>query len=214
MPDEKELLNIYLTEHSSPEDKVLQELSRETNLNVPYPRMLSGPIQGKLLEMISSMIRPGKILEIGTYTGYSAICLARGLAGNGIMHTLEINDELNEISCRYFKKAGLENKIQLINGDALEIIPGFEGGYDLIFMDGSKHQYVRYYEAVFPKLNAGGYIIADNVLWGGKVLNPPYRDKETLGIAEFNRVIAADNRVEKVMLPLRDGLTIIKKLDF
>jgi caffeoyl-CoA O-methyltransferase len=212
MQSEDNLLYKYISGHSSPEDDILVELTRETNLYVPYPRMLSGHIQGKLLEMISCMIKPEKILEIGTYTGYSAICLARGLAANGIMQTIEINDELNDISLRYFKKAGLADRISLINGNALELIPSLEGGYDIVFIDGSKHQYPQYYDMVFPKLNPGGFIIADNVFWDYKVLKPgPYRDKETRGITAFNDEVAADERVEKVILPLRDGLMIIKK---
>lgn len=209
----KDIQDNYISKHSTPEDQILNELTRETNLNALYPRMLSGHFQGMLLTMLCRMLRPSFILEIGTYTGYSAICMARGLKNDGRLHTIEINDELIDMSLKYFSKAGLENKITLLTGDALEIIPALNYMYDLVFIDGAKHQYLQYYEAVFPKVRDGGFIIADNVLWDGKVLIPgPYKQKETRGIAAFNDALAEDNRTEKIMLPLRDGLTIIRKL--
>ena len=213
MNTDGEIFDLYIKTHSTPEDKILEELSRETNLNVLYPRMLSGHLQGLFLSMLSRMLKPSMILEIGTYTGYSAICLAKGLSAEGRLHTIEINDELSDISVKYFRKAGLEDKIKLFTGDALEIIPSMKYTYDLVFMDGAKHQYLDYYEAVLPKLRSGGYIIADNVLWNGKVLDTgSFRDKETKGIAAFNDFMASDDRTEKVLLPLRDGLMIIRKL--
>lgn len=203
----------YIKSHSDPEDETLRELARETNLNVLYPRMLSGHIQGKLLSMISYMLKPFMVLEIGTFTGYSAICLARGLRQDGQLHTIEVNDEIRDMAKHYFRKAGLENTIRQFTGDAIEIIPSLEYAYDLVFIDGAKHQYLEYYYAVLPKVRKGGFILADNVLWDGKVLKPGrYRDKETRGITAFNDALACDSRVEKVMLPLRDGLTIIRKL--
>lgn len=213
MDSKKDIQDNYISKHSTPEDQILKELTRETNLNALYPRMLSGPFQGMLLTMFCRMLRPSFILEIGTYTGYSAICMARGLESDGRLHTIEINDELRDMSLKYFRKAGLENKIMLLTGDALEIIPALDYRYDLVFIDGAKHQYLQYYEVVFPKVQDGGFIIADNVLWDGKVLMPgPYKQKETRGISAFNDALADDNRTEKIMLPLRDGLTIIRKL--
>ncbi|MBN2480638.1 MAG: O-methyltransferase [Bacteroidales bacterium] len=205
----------YILRHTTSEDPVLQNLNRETNLKVVYPRMISGHLQGKLIEMLSCMICPLKILEIGTYTGYSSICLAKGLRGNGVLHTIEINDELRNMAMKYFNMAGLQDCIILHNGDALKIIPVLEDVFDLVFIDGNKQQYLQYYELVFPKVVPGGFIIADNVLWGGKVVQEQGRtDKETKGIAEFNDYLVQDERVEQMILPVRDGLTIIRKLNF
>jgi predicted O-methyltransferase YrrM len=175
--------------------------------------MLSGPLQGKLLELISRMIKPGRILEIGTFTGYSAICLARGLAPGGILHTIEINDEITETARRYFTEAGLEKSIKIHSGNALKVIPGLTDVFDLIFIDADKEEYIGYYEQVFPKLRIGGFILVDNVLWGGKVL-PDCRDtdKETLSIRKFNDFIMKDMRIEKMMLPFRDGIYLLYKV--
>jgi predicted O-methyltransferase YrrM len=203
----------YARQHSTPEDTILHALYRETHLTTVYPRMLSGHLQGTLLNLISQMIKPSRILEIGTFTGYSAICMARGLAKGGILHTIDINDELAEIANRYFKLAGLEQSIVLHNGDALNIIPKLNEVFDLVFVDGDKEQYIRYYELVMPKLRKGGIILVDNVLWSGKVLaESPDKDKETESIREFNSMIAGDSRVEKLLLPFRDGIFIIRKL--
>lgn len=194
---------------------MLHELYRETNLKVIYPRMVSGPLQGKLLEMISCMIRPQRILEIGTYTGYSAICLAKGLRDDGMLHTIEINDELRDLAIKYFSKAGLQNKIILHNGDALKIIPALEEEFELVFIDGNKQQYLEYYQLVFPKVVRGGFILADNVLWDSKVLQGGKpADKETRGIIAFNDYLVRDESVEQIIVPIRDGFTIIKKLNF
>jgi caffeoyl-CoA O-methyltransferase len=203
----------YALQHTTPEDEVLNRLYRETNLKTVYPHMLSGPAQGKFLELISYMIRPYRILEIGTFTGYSSICLAKGLAEEGILHTIDINDELSEMALRFFKMAGLSEKIILHTGDAKEIIPQLEEEFDLAFIDGDKEEYLLYYKQVMKKLKTGGFIIADNVLWGGKVL-PGYtgHDKETAGICEFNNFVAADSHVEKMLLPFRDGLFILRKI--
>lgn len=211
---EKELSD-YILNHCTPEDTVLHELYRETNLKVIYPRMVSGPLQGKLLEMISCMIRPQRILEIGTYTGYSAICLAKGLRDDGMLHTIEINDELRDLAIKYFSKAGLQNKIILHNGDALKIIPALEEEFELVFIDGNKQQYLEYYQLVFPKVVRGGFILADNVLWDSKVLQGGKpADKETRGIIAFNDYLVRDESVEQIIVPIRDGFTIIKKLNF
>lgn len=205
-------LEDYILNIVDPEDPLLYELYRETNVNVMHPRMVTGHWQGQVLQMISYMIRPRFILEIGTYTGYSAICLARGLAPGGHIHTIEINDELAEYPRRYFEKAGLTEKITLHVGDALEIIPALDLNFDLVFIDGEKSEYIRYYESVFDKVIPGGFILADNILWSGKVLkDPAKRDYFTQGILEFNEYLRNDNRVEKTILPLRDGTMLIRK---
>ena len=211
--DDGDRLDEYILQHSTPEDEVLKELYRETHLKVLYPRMVSGHIQGKLLEMLSHMIRPEKILEIGTYTGYSAICLARGLKEGGLLHTVEINDELKEMTVKYIAMAGLQDRIVLHTGDARKVIPEIGGPLDLVFIDGNKQEYLDYYRLVMPLLRTGGYILADNVLWDGKVLSPlKSHDKYTRGIAAFNDFLAGDDRVEQLILPVRDGFTLIRKV--
>lgn len=202
----------YILDHIDAEDEILNELDRDTHLNVLGARMISGHLQGQVLTMLSKMIRPKAILEIGTFTGYSAICLAKGLQENGKLITIEIDDELEIRAKKYFEKAGiLQNVVQLI-GPALEIIPTLNETFDLVFIDAHKPEYPDYYRAVFEKVNYGGYIIADNTLWSGKVIEtPPEDDDFTKGIIEFNSIIKNDNRVEKVILPLRDGMTIIRK---
>jgi caffeoyl-CoA O-methyltransferase len=213
MPSPDDQFIQYALQHSSPEDVILNSLSRETHLRTVYPRMLSGPLQGKLLEMISHMLKPVRILEIGTFTGYSGICLARGLADGGVLHTIDINDETSVTARKYFKLAGVAGKIVMHTGDALDILPGLDEVFDLIFIDGDKEQYLSYYHAVFDKLRTGGFILADNVLWGGKVL-PGIKigDKETRGILKFNIFVSGDNRVEKILIPFRDGLYLIRKM--
>lgn len=205
-------LGKYAEEHSSNESDVLYRLNRETHLKVLMPRMLSGAMQGKLLEMLSQMIRPKNILEIGTYTGYSAICLAKGLPANGVIHTIEKNPELETIAKKYFTEAGIEHQVNYHLGNALDIIPTIEEKFDLVFLDADKDNYLNYYHLIFDKLNPGAYIFADNVFWSGKVLTKPHpKDKEAIGIIEFNDFIQQDDRVENVMLPLRDGLSLIRK---
>lgn len=201
----------YVQDHSSEEMKVLQELSRETQVKVLRPRMLSGHIQGIFLQMISKLIRPERILEIGTYTGYSAICLAQGLNENGILHTIDVNDELETIIRKYIDKAGLANKISLHIGNALNIIPTLKETWDLVFIDADKENYLNYYNLVFNQVKPGGWIIADNVLWSGKVVDDNEDDMETQAIRQFNKFIHADERVEHLLLPLRDGLMMIRK---
>lgn len=206
------ILNTYIQSHSSPEDPLLEEIHRFTYLNVASPNMLSGPVQGKFLEFISRLIAPTNILEIGTYTGYSAICLARGLKDGGKLTTLEINDELNTISSEFFRKSGLEDRIERINGNALEIIPALPGPFDLAFIDGEKEEYIEYYQLIKAKLSPGGTIIADNVLWYGQVLDTKKNnDSATRGIDNFNNYVTADPDVENFLVPLRDGLMIIVK---
>ncbi|MDO8952997.1 MAG: O-methyltransferase [Draconibacterium sp.] len=202
----------YILNHIDPEDEILMELDRETHLNVVGARMISGHLQGQVLTMLSKMIRPKYILEFGTFTGYSAICLAKGLQDGGKLITIEIDDELENIAKKYFEKAGIQHSIVQKIGSALEIIPTLTETFDLVFIDAHKPEYPAYYEAVFDKINSGGYIIADNTLWSGKVLDLPAEDDfQTRGIIQFNDLIKSDKRVEKVILPLRDGMTVIRK---
>jgi predicted O-methyltransferase YrrM len=173
--------------------------------------MLSGHILGSFLTTFSKMLSPGRILEIGTYTGYSAICLARGLRPGGILTTIEVNDELRSTALKYFEKAKLQKQIDLINGDALKLIPKLKGPFDLVFIDANKDDYPSYYELVIDRVKSGGYILADNVLWGGKVLEASLGDPTTRTIDRFNKMITADKRVENLLLPVRDGIMLIKK---
>jgi len=206
-------INEYARQHSSPEDEVLAALNRETHLRTVYPNMLSGPLQGKFLEMVSHLLAPRRILEIGTFTGYSSICMARGLAEGGLLHTIDINDETMVIAKKYIHLAALDDKIILHTGKAIDIITNIQEIFDLVFIDADKPEYISYYNAVFKKLRVGGVILADNVLWGGKVLNEnKYPDRETKGILDFNKFVSEDVRVEKVMIPLRDGLLMIRKV--
>jgi len=207
-----ELLDRYLSEHSSQEDPVLTDLARHTYLNEVHPNMLSGHILGSFLTLFSTLLSPERILEVGTFTGYSAICLARGLREGGSLITLEVNDELRAISLEYFRKAGLSGQIELINGDALEVIPSLQGNFDLVFMDAHKDDYPAYYDLVIERIAPGGYILADNVLWGGKVLDIPSADNTTRIIHQFNQKVNQDRRVENLILPVRDGLMLIKKI--
>ncbi len=201
--------SIYLSDFEMP---ILAELRRETNLKVLMPRMLSGHYQGVLLQFLSKMIKPKYILELGTYTGYSAICLSQGLTNDGKLITIEKNDELKFISQKYFKKMNLTKKIVRKFGEALEIISTLNCSFDLVFIDADKREYLDYYKLIFDKLNSGGYILADNVFWNGKVLGKiDKNDKYTKGVIEFNEFIKNDDRVEKITLPIRDGLMILRK---
>ena len=205
-------LEKYITDHIDPESKVLKELNRYTNINVLRPRMLSGHIQGQLLKMICRMINPLNILEIGTFTGYSAISMAEGTNDRAHIDTIEVNDELKTVIDRFVEKAGFRNKITLHTGNALDIIPSLDKKFDLVFIDADKRQYPEYYKTVFPMVSNGGYILADNILWNGKVIEPvDENDEYTKGILEFNRLVKDDDRVEKVILPFRDGLFLIRK---
>lgn len=202
----------YLQDYSSPEDPLLEELYRQTHLKFINPNMSTGHLQGKLLEFLSVMIKPSAILEIGTYTGYSAICLAKGLKPGGKLYTIEINDELREFSNSYFKKAGFEKTIVQITGRAQDAIPGIDQMFDLVYIDGDKREYTEYYNIIIRKTNPGGFIIADNILWGEKVLEKNSKDPQTRGIIEFNEMIKQQKDIEKVILPLRDGLMLIRKI--
>lgn len=202
----------YSEKYSQQEPEILQELNRETHLKILNPRMLSGFFQGRLLSIISKLIKPKKVLEIGTYTGYSAICIAEGMNKNGIIHTIDKNEELNTIQKKYFKKSGLENNIIQYNGCALDIIPKIEEKFDLIFIDADKENYINYFNLVIDKLNNNGVILADNVLWSGKVINSEDHDLTTNVLREFNKSVNNDNRVETILLPIRDGISIIRKI--
>ncbi|MDR3129095.1 MAG: O-methyltransferase [Tannerellaceae bacterium] len=202
----------YILSHIDEEGELLTDLRRDAHVNLLRPRMLSGHLQGRLLKMFCRMIRPQRVLEIGTYTGYATLCMAEGMEAGTVIHTVEINDEMELFIRRYVSRSPEREKIRLHFGDALEVVPRLGGEYDMVFMDGGKHQYRAYYEMVFPYLRLGGFIVADNTLWDGKVVHPPSPiDKQTSGIIAFNELIGHDRRVEKVILPLRDGLTVIRK---
>jgi caffeoyl-CoA O-methyltransferase len=209
----------YAEARTTPEDPVLAKLNRETHLTQVYPQMLSGHLQGTLLRMISRMVKPRRILEIGTFTGYSAINLATGLDGmeqddgrGAMMHTIEVNPEQEEGIRKYIREAGLEDRINLHIGNALGIIPELDETWDLVYIDADKPNYLNYYNLVFPHLREGGFILADNALWDGKVTGDPEKmDKDTRGIAEFNRYVHEDPRVENLLLPFRDGIMLIRK---
>ena len=230
-------LDEYIEQHTTPEPELFAQITRDTNLHILNPHMLSGQVQGELLRMLSRMIRPQRILELGTFTGYSALCLAEGLAEGGKLITIEHNDELEATIRRNLSQSPLGKQIQLIIGDAKQIISdlssvsasslsapavcqakpvsllsGEAGLFDLVFIDADKREYCAYYELVFPLVRQGGFILADNTLWDGHIVDPAYdRDKQTVGLRAFNRMVADDPRVSQVILPLRDGLTIIYK---
>ena len=203
----------YATAHTSLETDYLQELNRETHQKVLIPRMLSGHLQGRVLSLLSKLQAPKHILEIGTYTGYSALCLAEGLAPGGELHTIDINEELEPMSRRYFEKAEMQNQIIQHIGNALDIIPGLKQTWDIVFIDADKSNYINYYNLVLPQMNKGGLIICDNVLWSGKVLlDNNQLDEDTRALKQLNAVVQADERVENLLLPVRDGLLIAKVL--
>ena len=206
-----EQLENYIEQFSSKEDEVLRELSRETHLKIPMPQMVSGNLQGQFLETISRLIQPKRILEIGTFTGYSAICMAKGLADDGLLYTIDVNEELQPMCARYFAKANLTSKIKHLIGDARKIIPELNETFDLVFIDADKINYSNYYDLVFDKVRFGGYIIADNVLWSGKVIEEQ-KDKDTLAIHQYNQKVSSDARVKNFILSLRDGLNIAQKI--
>ncbi|MDR0611926.1 MAG: O-methyltransferase [Dysgonamonadaceae bacterium] len=202
----------YITNHIDGEPPLLAALNRKAHVDLLRPRMIAGHLQGRILKMLVRMYRPQRILEIGTYTGYATLCLAEGLPEDGEIHTIEIDDEMEDFIRNQFNRSDLKNRIHLHIGNALDLIPLLEGMFDMVFIDADKRAYCEYYEAVFDKVKKGGIILADNTLWSGKVLEEPHPgDKQTLGIIRFNEMIAGDRRVEKVILPLRDGLTIIYK---
>lgn len=203
----------YIKNHSSAQSEALEWLEKQTNIRTNYPRMLSGAVQGRLLTMLTEISRASRVLEIGTFTGYSAICFAYGIAEGGHVDTLEINDELESLIREGWKRAGVTEKITLRIGDALETLKGLTGPYDLVYIDANKREYSDYYRLVFDLIRPGGLILADDTLWDGKLWQmPAAMDKQTLGIASFNDIVSSDPRVESVLLPIRDGLNIIRKI--
>jgi len=205
-------LNKYILEHIDEEPRLLQRLNREAHRDLLWPRMLSGHLQGRILYMLCQMIKPQRILELGTFAGYSALCMAEALDDTGELHTIEVNDELEPFAQGFFDQSAHAHKIHLHLGDAMEIIPTLEDDFDLVFIDANKRHYADYYRAVFDRVKVGGYIIADNILWDGKVAEPlKSGDKQTQGILEYNQMLKDDNRVELVILPIRDGMSIARK---
>lgn len=203
----------YILQHIDEEGEYLKALYRDTHLKLLYPRMASGHLQGRMLKMFVKMIRPKHVLEIGTYSGYSALCLAEGLPDGGMLHTFEINEEQEDFTLPWLEGSEYAGKIKFYTGDALQLVPQLNLTFDLVFIDGDKRRYIDYYEMALSRLADGGYILADNTLWDGHVLEeqPHRNDLQTIGIKAFNDHLAQDARVEKVILPLRDGLTIIRK---
>lgn len=215
-------LDEYISAHTTPESEVLKTIARDTHVHILNPHMLSGHVQGRALAMLSHMIRPKRILELGTFTGYSALCLAEGLSEEGLLTTIEHNDELEDTIRRNLALSPLSDRIRLIIGDAKEILHAeadqneainAETLFDLVFIDADKREYCDYIELVYPLVPAGGFILADNTLWDGHIIDPTYdKDKQTIGLRAFNDKIAKDSRFEQVILPIRDGLTIIRKV--
>ncbi len=205
-------LEAYALEHSSEESEVLKQLNRETHAKVLRPRMLSGHLQGRLLAFISRMLKPARILELGTYTGYSAICLAEGLQPQGKIDTIDHNSELEDFATHYFKLAGIRDRVVQHVGEALDVIPALQGPYDLVFMDADKTNYRRYFDLIYPKMRNGAVLLADNVLWSGKVLDKACQnDEETQGIIRFNEYIRNHSGVQHLLLPVRDGVMLVEK---
>lgn len=210
--EKDEAIESYILSRIDQESELLKQLNRYAHVNLLKPRMLSGHLQGRMLKMFCRMMNPKYILEIGTYTAYATLCLAEGADNDAEIHTIEVNDELEDFILKHLHKSKLKDKIHLHIGDAMEIIPQIERTFDLVFIDANKRHYIEYYNLIFDKVRPGGLIIADNTLWDGHVLETPKpSDKQTIGIQQFNDMIAKDDRVEKVILPIRDGLTLIWK---
>lgn len=212
MTDLSYAIEEYLEQHTTSMDEVLESLYRETHLHAMNPRMASGPVQGRFLQLLCQLMQPKKVLEIGTFTGFSAICMARGMGDDSLLTTIEANEELEGIIRRYLDKAGVAHRVQLVIGDAKAVIPTLEGGFDLVFIDADKISYPVYYDLVIEKLNPGGVILADNVLWDGKVLDADAKERDTQALRAFNDKVQNDPRVENVLLPLRDGLMMGRKV--
>ena len=205
-------LDQYVCAHSENEPEILADLNRRTHVSVIQPRMLSGHYQGRVLSMLSHMIQPENVLEIGTYTGYSALCFAEGLKEKGHLTTIDVNEELEDFVAAYIEKAGMGDRITQMIGDAIDIIPTLDEQFDIVFIDADKKNYCNYYDLVFDKVKPGGYIIADNVLWSGKVLEDyDSLDRETKIIMDYNQKVHEDDRVQEVLFPIRDGLMIARK---
>lgn len=206
------ILDQYVCDHSAKEGELLKKINRETHLEVLQPRMLSGHFQGRVLSMFSKMIKPNRILEIGTYTGYSALCLAEGLIAEGKLVTIDVNEELEYRVRSYFDNSEFSQKITYLVGDAIKLIPTINEKWDIVFIDADKWNYLNYYHLVFSSVKVGGYIIADNVLWSGKVADSTKQDRETSILRKYNDFVHNDPRVEEVLMPIRDGLMIARKI--
>lgn len=204
-------LEDYIECHTEVEPEILKELSRVTHQRVLRPRMLSGNMQGQFLKMLCCMTSACRVLEIGTYTGYAAIAMAMGMKEGGILHTIDINDEIEDLAREYIRRSGMEERIIFHVGDACEIIPSLDDVFDLVFIDADKRQYLKYYQLIFDKVRSGGIIVADDVLWDGKVTDVSCKDEQTRGILEFNEYVQNDCRVENVLLPIRHGLMLVRK---
>ncbi len=205
-------IEAYALEHSSQESEVLKKLNRETHARILRPRMLSGHLLGRFLAFMSRMLKPMRVLELGTYTGYSAICMAEGLQPDGKIDTIDHNRELEVFAAQYFEQAGIQDRVNQHMGEALDIIPGLRGPYDLVFMDADKTNYQRYFDMIYPKMRKGAVLLADNVLWSGKVLEEAYQDdEETFGIIQFNNHIKGHPGVQHLLLPVRDGVMLVEK---
>lgn len=205
-------VEVYVEAHTQGEPELLSRLNDETWQKIVAPRMLSGHLQGRFLSMMSKMIRPKRILEIGTYTGYSALCLAEGLTENGLLITIDINDELKWIHDKYFDQSPLGKKIEVRYGNAIDIIPTLKDDFDIVFIDADKENYIHYYNLLIDRLHSGAYIFIDNVLWSGKVLTQAHpNDEETKTLQQLNEIITKDERVENVLVPMRDGLMVVRK---
>jgi len=205
-------LQKYVEDHTEPESDLLQQINRETHLHVLKPRMLSGHLQGRVLSMLSHMIQPNRILEIGTYTGYAALCMAEGLKADGKLYTIDNNAELAVRTQSYFDQSDWADQIEMKIGNALDIVPTLKEEWDLVFIDADKSSYANYYDQVIDRIRPGGFIIADNVLWSGKVFDATKNDKDTEAIREFNEKMNTDSRVQNVLFPIRDGLMIVRKV--
>lgn len=207
-----EAIDDYVVQHSEDEPELLKQLSRETHQKILQPRMLTGHYQGRVLSMISQLVKPKNVLEIGTYTGYSALCLAEGLQKDGTLHTIDINEELFDFQRKYFDRSGYGKQIHQHLGNALDIVPKLDMLFDLVFIDADKENYMNYFNLIIEKVNSGGIILSDNVLWSGKVIEPLQPDDlATKALIEYNKLLKKDTRIETVMLPIRDGLTISRK---
>ena len=206
-------LDDYILQHIDKEPELLHQLNREAHRDLLYPRMVSGHLQGRILYMLCCMCQPKRILELGTFAGYSALCMAEALNEDGILHTIEINDELEDFAKRFFDKSDHGHKIRQHIGDALELIPTFNESFDFVFIDANKRHYIEYFELLIDRINPGGYILVDNILWDGKVVEEiAAKDKQTQSIVAFNKLISEDARVENVIFPIRDGMSLIRKL--
>lgn len=212
MTDLTQAIEEYLEDHTTPMDEVLESLYRETYLHEMNPRMVSGPVQGRFLQFLCEMLQPKRVLEIGTFTGFSTICMARGMAKDGLLTTIEANEEYEDVIRRYLARAGVADRVELIVGDAKQVIPGLDGLFDLVYLDADKVNYPFYYDLLVDKIRPGGFLLADNVLWNGKVLDMRARERDTQAIQAFNDQVQQDSRVENVMLPLRDGMMLVRRV--